>query len=78
MVILIHDPPNEALITELFAYLSTDATGEGICSTIMDGVAIPMITARRRIAEKMKPRAEAMERMSGKLVKMVRFVRVEE
>jgi hypothetical protein len=74
-----HDDANEAAITELFAYLSTDETGEGICAGFLDGVATPLVTSKRRIADgPMRAMARQIEQGSGKPVRLVRFVRVEE
>jgi hypothetical protein len=76
---IMHDDPNEATITELFAFLSVDETGEGICAGIVGGMATPLVTSKRRIADTiMREMARQIEQGSGKKVTLVRFVRVEE
>ncbi len=67
--------PNEAPITELFAFISVDDKGnEGICATAMgDGVWLAMVTSKQRIAEMMKPAAEDIARQGGKTVKLIRM-----
>ena len=69
----IHDEANEAPITEIYAYLSTDENGEGICGAMMGGVWTPLVTSKRRIAEAMRPVARDLEQKSGKPVKLVKF-----
>jgi hypothetical protein len=68
------DDPNEAPITELYAVLSIDENGEGILATA--GM-LPMVTSRRRIAEKMKLGAIKIAQDTGRPLKLVRFSRVE-
>lgn len=77
-MIVIDTPDNEAPITELFALLSTDMTGEGIIATILPGLgSTPMVTSNSRVAEMMKVAAAVAAKSSGKPVKLVRFTRVE-
>jgi hypothetical protein len=75
--ILQDDAPNEALIVELFAFISLDDPGnEGICGAISPALA-PMITSKERVAEKLKDQAREIARLSGKAVRLVRFTRAE-
>jgi hypothetical protein len=75
--ILQDDAPNEAPITELFAFISMDNQGnEGICGMITPS-SMPMITSKERIAEKLKDQARELARLSGKAVRLVRFTRAE-
>jgi len=73
--IAIDTTPNEAPITELFAWLSTDETGDGIIASIIGGMAMPMVTSKRRVAEAMRPFVEEMGRQAKRKVTLVRFVR---
>ena len=73
-----HDAPNEAVITELYVYLSADETGEGICGGMLDGAWILMVTSKRRVAEQLRPMAQHIAKVSGKPVKLVRFTMREE
>ncbi|TYL87460.1 hypothetical protein [Bradyrhizobium cytisi] len=75
---LIHDAPNEAVITELYAYLSTDATGEGICAGMLGAFWTPLVTSKARVAESMRPLAAEIARASGKRVRLVKFTAREE
>lgn len=78
MITVVHDAPNEALITELFAFVSLDDTGEGICASIMPGLgSTPLVTSKARVADQMKTLAADIARRSGKPVKLVRFSRTE-
>lgn len=72
---VLHDPPNEAPIPELFVFLSLDADGnEGITASILPNLgSTPLVTSKRRIAEQMKAIAAEIARMSGKPVRLVRF-----
>ena len=78
MITVVHDAPNEAEITELYVFLSTDATGEGICGAHLNGAWTPLVTSKRRIADMMRPMAEEASRLSGKPVRLVRFTAREE
>jgi hypothetical protein len=76
---LIHDAPNEAEITELYVFLSTDATGEGIVGALVGRAWTPLVTSKLRIAEKvMRPLARQAAKASGKPVRLVRFTMREE
>jgi hypothetical protein len=70
---IIHTEPNEAVITELYAFLSTDETGEGIVGEMIDGAWTPLVTSKLRIAEKMRPLARHIAEVSGKPVRLVKF-----
>lgn len=74
MITLLHTEPNEAEITELYAFLSTDETGEGICAV----GGMTLVTSKARVAEMMRPLARDLAQMSGKPVRLVRFTKREE
>jgi hypothetical protein len=75
---LVHAEPNEAPIEELFAFLSIDETGEGICAAILPEVgSTPLITSKARVAELMKDKAQEIASLAGKPVRLVRFTRAD-
>lgn len=81
MTTILHDDdPNEAPITELFAWLSIDGDGnEGIVAAGLPGLGwTQLITSKERIANKMRKPAMEAGNMSGKKVVLVRFKRVDE
>jgi hypothetical protein len=71
--VLVHDDANESGITELFVFLSTDDTGEGILASTVNGMLMSLVTSKARIAEQMKPLAEKISAASGKPIKLVKF-----
>ena len=79
MTPIYHTAPNEAPITELFAFLSIDETGEGICAAIMPNLgSTPMVTSKARVAEMMKEMATEITAKTGRPIKLVRFTRAEQ
>lgn len=78
MITVVHDAPNESPITEVYVFLSTDATGEGICGAMVNGAWTPLVTSKLRIADKLRPLAAEASRLSGKPVRLVRFTVREE
>ena len=78
MIDFVHSPPNDAPITELFAFVSLDAGGEGICASILPNLgSVALVTGRRSVAEQMKEFAREIAALSGKPVHMIRFTRAE-
>lgn len=73
----IHNPTNEIVIDELFAFMTEDAKGfNGIVAHVLPDLGTtPLVTGSRRTAEKMKPVAEAAARLSGQRVHLFRFKR---
>ena len=75
----IHTPPNDGPITEMYVFLSEDEHGDGIFGIqSSDGTWTPMVTSRAALAEEVKALAEAMAKLSGKTVKLIRFTKGEE
>jgi hypothetical protein len=78
MTTYVHNEANEAPVTELFAFLSIDETGEGICAAILPGLgSTPLVTSKERVAEMMKQNAQSISKMGNKPVRLVRFTRAE-
>jgi hypothetical protein len=71
--VLLHDDANESGIAELFVFLSTDDTGEGILASTVNGMLMSLVTSKSRIAEQMKPLSEKISAASGKPIKLVNF-----
>ena len=78
MITIAHTPDNANPINELFAFLSLDDTGEGICASMFPGLGVvTLIASTAGNVEHMKDRAVDIARTSGKPVRLVRFVRSE-
>jgi len=61
-------------IDHLWAWVSFDESGEGVCAFITaDGLAVPLIAADENRLRAMRPRAVEIARMSGKPVRLVQF-----
>lgn len=75
----IHAPPNTILrINQLWAVLSSDETGEGVCAIPFGGTMLPLIAADEARLESFLPIAHQIATESGKKVKIVRFTVREE
>jgi len=74
-----HTPPNTFRITQLWAVLSSDEGGEGLCAgPVINGVMLPLIAADEARLESFMPMAHKIAKESGKKVKIVRFTVREE
>lgn len=70
---------NEAPITELYVFLSTDAKGnDGIVSAQFGNVHLPLVTSKPRVAEMMKEHAREIARLSGGKITLARFTNRED
>jgi hypothetical protein len=68
--VIIHDPGNYlGRIDHIYAYLSVDSGGEGICGINN----MPMVVADRRIAEKLKDHARMITKTANKVVRLAKF-----
>lgn len=76
--IIFDAPANEAPIPTLYAFLSIDETGEGICSMFMANKWWSMVTSKPSVVEKMKVAARSLARASGRPIKLVKFTGREE
>jgi hypothetical protein len=78
---LLHTPPNEAPLEELFAWVSVDANGnEGILADGIQGLGMtPLVTGKRAMAEgPFRKMAAEIARGTGATVKLARFRRDDE
>ncbi len=73
MKIGIHAPPNESEIEQLWAFVSVDPGGEGICAAMIGGTAFSMVTASERNLARLKQLAAELAKAGGKSIKLIRF-----
>lgn len=77
----LHDPPNIAPVTEIFAVVSRDREGkEGICATLLPGLgSIPALTGRENLARLLLQKCrEDMKGKTDKTIHLIRFINREE
>lgn len=69
------DPGNYmGRIDQIWAYLSLDDGGEGVCSFQAAGIgALPMIGADKRRLDQLRPYAQQLARMVKRPIRLVRF-----
>jgi hypothetical protein len=74
---VIHNPPNERELDELFVFCSVDGNGmRGIVASILPGLgSTPFVTGSPTAVEAMKPMALEIARETGKRVELYRFTR---
>jgi hypothetical protein len=78
-----HMPPDDAArydpgnymgrIEQIWAYLSVDDGGEGVCAAPFANGTIPLIAADKRRLDQLKPTARSLASMFKKPVRLVRF-----
>jgi hypothetical protein len=75
---IIEDPGQDRIITELYAYIATDpSTGlEGICGVSLEGRQMQAVTSSPATATAMKPIMDDMAKRVGKKIELVRFKRI--
>ena len=78
MTDLIHAPPNGWPVRRLYAFLSVDEGGEGICSAQMGLQHFPMVVSSQRALDTLKAQAVQISKASGKKVILVEFKRAAE
>lgn len=67
-------PPNHlARIDALWAFLSMDEHGEGLCAAPINGMTLPLIAADEARLGSLRGMAGQMVRMFGKSIRLVRF-----
>lgn len=70
---------NDAPITELFVFISTDADGnDGIVATNFGAVMMPLITSRPKVADLMKRVAADVGKQCGSRIRLIRLTAREE
>jgi hypothetical protein len=74
----LHHSPKQATITELYAFLSQDETGDGICEVCLGDEWMTLVTSRAYIAELIKPAAVHLAKSGGRRVRLVKFTAREE
>jgi hypothetical protein len=76
----LHSPPNHlGRIDQIWAFLSVDDGGEGVCGLTVGGDAmLPMVAADKRIVETMIPHAVELATVSGKPVRLAKFTKRED
>lgn len=71
--IVFHDPPKDGPITELFAFITSDESGDGIMAAGVADHFMPLVTSKHDIAKSLLPLARAAAKLQHKHVKLVRF-----
>ena len=73
------NPPNYlGRIDSLWAALSLDDKGEGLCAAPFGNMTLPLIAADRARLEQIVPAAKAIATMFGKPVRLVKFTKRED
>ncbi len=68
-----HVPPNTAPIDQIWAFVSTDPGGEGICAAVVNGLTFPMVTATGSNVGLMTETARQLAKQTGKTIKLIKF-----
>lgn len=76
--LFIIDPGNQATIPVLYAFLSIDENGEGLCSMFLDNKWWTMVSGKESVVKNMKIAAKALSAKTGKPIKLVKFTAREE
>lgn len=72
--ILVHTPKNEvARIDAIWAAVSSDEDGEGLCAIIFGGVSYPLIAADEKRLAWITEQAELLAATTGKTIKIIRL-----
>lgn len=76
---IIHAPKNtQTRIESVYAFLSEDDGGEGLCGANVGGQWMPLITADPKVLDKLRHIAKQVAEMTGKKIKLVKFTTREE
>lgn len=71
---VIHSPPNtNPRITTLWAIVSVDATGEGICAANLNGQWMTLCTSEERLVPMLVASARRISKESGKKLKLIKL-----
>lgn len=76
----VHNPPNRpGRIETLWAALSIDDNGEGLCAAPMGDLTMPLVTANRLLLDKVIiPMARHIAKVARKPVRLVKFTKRED
>lgn len=75
----VHAPPNTHEIFEVWAVLSVDDNGEGICGADVNGKWMALVTSEEHLAlNVLIPTARALAKSTGRKLKVVKFIAREE
>lgn len=72
-----HIPANEQVMDEIYAVLSVDENGEGICSMMTEQGGMSMILGHERMIEFVKLIINKMVRETGKTLRLVKYKKIE-
>lgn len=76
---IIDSPPNHLQrIDEVWAFISSDETGEGLCAVPTEMGLMPMIAADKARLESLIRMAPQVARMTGKTIKLIKLSTREE
>lgn len=70
---IIHSPENTFRITAVWAAVSVDEGGEGLCAVNLNGSWTPLIAADERRLEWVVDQARHLARMTGKRIKIIKL-----
>lgn len=71
----VHSPNNTLdYIGSLWAFISTDETGEGVCAMPIGNMTVPMIAADERRLTSLRPFASILASAFRKPIRLVRFM----
>jgi len=71
---MIIDPPNHIQrITAVWAAISADETGEGICAVNSNGTWMPLLAADEKRLEWIVDQARTLAKMTGKRIKIIKL-----
>jgi hypothetical protein len=75
----VDNPPNKHPLDSLYAVLSVDNNGEGICAAVIGFVgSTPLVTGSRTVGDQFFAIAREMQpRFPGKALRLVRYARAE-
>jgi hypothetical protein len=65
----------KTILRSLYAFLSVDEGGEGVCARQIGDTMYPMIFSSPKMAETMKADAKHLSQMTGKRIVLVEFKR---
>jgi hypothetical protein len=74
-----HEPRNYlGRIEEIWAFLSLDEGGEGVCAAPMGQMTLPLIAADKQRLDLLYPLARAMAKAFNKPIRLVKFTKRED